>query len=252
MKFYKRLNLISLAIIATLSLYHYNLKAQCVGINTLTPDSSAVLDINSDSLGLLIPRMNTASLQAISTPANGLLAFDTDQKTIVMYLSNVDKWVPIMNAINMQDTVNAIVERKSLTSSFTLISDMSPSLWLSIGSLSLQELQIASYKHRAYMDLTNVDSVRLVANVSGITFDLFSTELTLQLQYSTDGVNWFPLNSEGFGGPLLSTTVDGLVKTDWVSLDEAAKDDVQVRIAGKSDAGIILQAGLGLVVIETK
>lgn len=51
-----------------------------VGIGTNTPDASAVLDIQSSSnnKGILIPRMTQAQRNAISSPATGLMIFQTD------------------------------------------------------------------------------------------------------------------------------------------------------------------------------
>jgi hypothetical protein len=49
-----------------------------VGIGTTTPNDSAALDITSTTKGLLIPRMNNAQRQAISSPAAGLQVFVTD------------------------------------------------------------------------------------------------------------------------------------------------------------------------------
>ena len=51
-----------------------------VGIGTTTPDASAVLDIQSSSndKGILIPRMTQAQRNAISSPATGLMIFQTD------------------------------------------------------------------------------------------------------------------------------------------------------------------------------
>ncbi len=51
-----------------------------VGINTdgTNPDESAILDIKSTSLGLLIPRMTETEKNAIALPATGLLVFQTN------------------------------------------------------------------------------------------------------------------------------------------------------------------------------
>lgn len=49
-----------------------------VGIGTTTPDASSALEIESTSRGLLIPRMTEAQRLAITTPANGLLVYETD------------------------------------------------------------------------------------------------------------------------------------------------------------------------------
>ena len=49
-----------------------------VGINTTTPDASAVLDAQSTTQGFLPPRMTYTQRQAIASPANGLVVFCTD------------------------------------------------------------------------------------------------------------------------------------------------------------------------------
>src|SRR5580658_697901 len=62
------------------------LRAQ-VAINTdgSQPNASAILDIKSSSLGLLIPRMSTAQRTAISVPADGLMVYDTNTKTVWVF-----------------------------------------------------------------------------------------------------------------------------------------------------------------------
>jgi len=62
-------------IICSLSGYTQN-----VGINTDggAPDVSALLDVRSTNKGLLVPRMTQAQRIAITTPANGLLVYQTD------------------------------------------------------------------------------------------------------------------------------------------------------------------------------
>ncbi len=47
-----------------------------VGIGTLTPLPSSILDLNATDKGLLIPRMTTLQRNAISNPATGLLVYD--------------------------------------------------------------------------------------------------------------------------------------------------------------------------------
>ena len=49
-----------------------------VGIGTNTPEASAVLDVESNNKGLLVPRMTSAQRIAIGSPANSLLVYDTD------------------------------------------------------------------------------------------------------------------------------------------------------------------------------
>jgi len=53
-------------------------KAQQVGIGTTTPNVSAKLEISSTNSGFLPPRMTAVQRIAISTPAEGLLVYQTD------------------------------------------------------------------------------------------------------------------------------------------------------------------------------
>jgi len=57
--------------------------AQNIAINTdgSIPDASAMLDITSTTKGFLAPRMTTAQQNAISSPATGLLVFNTTDNT---------------------------------------------------------------------------------------------------------------------------------------------------------------------------
>jgi trimeric autotransporter adhesin len=52
-------------------------KAQSVGIGTNSPHPSALLEVRSTDKGLLIPRMTTTQRNAIASPANGLLIYNT-------------------------------------------------------------------------------------------------------------------------------------------------------------------------------
>lgn len=65
-----------------------------VGIGTPTPDPSAVLEILSNTQGLLIPRMTTAERLAIPAPANGLMLFDVTVNCIFYYV-NPTGWVSL-------------------------------------------------------------------------------------------------------------------------------------------------------------
>jgi hypothetical protein len=58
---------------------------QNVGVGTTTPNSTAVLDVSSADKGMLMPRLTTAQRKAISNPALGLLAFDTDKGTVMFF-----------------------------------------------------------------------------------------------------------------------------------------------------------------------
>jgi hypothetical protein len=51
-------------------------------INTATPDATAALQVDSTTQGFLPPRMTTAQRNAIVSPANSLIVFDTDVQNL--------------------------------------------------------------------------------------------------------------------------------------------------------------------------
>jgi uncharacterized protein (TIGR02145 family) len=68
-------------------------KGQNVGIGTTTPAASAQLDVSSTSKGFLPPRMDTAQRNAIVSPANGLIIFNTSTNSLQLKTSS--GWVSL-------------------------------------------------------------------------------------------------------------------------------------------------------------
>lgn len=56
-----------------------------IGIGTVTPHASALLELSSTEQGLLPPQMTTAQRTSISTPAAGLVVYDTDLNAVMYY-----------------------------------------------------------------------------------------------------------------------------------------------------------------------
>jgi len=56
-----------------------------VGVGTTNPDDSSMLDIQSTSKGVLIPRMNSTQRIGILSPATGLMVFDTTTQSFWYY-----------------------------------------------------------------------------------------------------------------------------------------------------------------------
>ncbi len=76
-----------------------NCVAQSVGINTSSPDVIAMLEVQSNTKGILIPRTSTASRLAIANPAKGLMIYDTTKSSFFFYNGNA--W----NEISESNTV---------------------------------------------------------------------------------------------------------------------------------------------------
>lgn len=64
---------------------------EAVGVGTDNPAEDAVLDVTSDSKGLLLPRLSTAQRTAIVSPTAGLIVFDSDATALMIYSGT--EWV---------------------------------------------------------------------------------------------------------------------------------------------------------------
>ena len=81
----KQILLFSLLFVSTISFSQ-------VGIGTTAPNSSAVLDLTSTTKGFLPPRLTQVQMNAIPTPANGLIVFCTDCTPTGIYSYNSPSW----------------------------------------------------------------------------------------------------------------------------------------------------------------
>ncbi len=86
-----RKNYCIILLFAILHLYTIRINAQ-VGIGNNNPDSSSILDIKSSNKGILIPRMTSTERKNITSPANGLLVYDTDNECIFSYSTSNVAW----------------------------------------------------------------------------------------------------------------------------------------------------------------
>lgn len=76
-----------------------NVSAQ-VGIGTITPHVSSVLDVSSTTQGMLTPRMTTLQRTAIASPADGLIVYDTDLKSFYHFTTGTSSWNLLNSAGN--------------------------------------------------------------------------------------------------------------------------------------------------------
>ena len=79
-----------------------------VGIGTETPESSSMLDISSTTSGFLVPRMTENQKNAISSPAQGLLIFQTNE-TVGFYSFDGSNWLHLISgsSVVFSGTVSA-------------------------------------------------------------------------------------------------------------------------------------------------
>ena len=77
-----------------------------VGVGTIAPDASSILDVQSNEpakKGLLLPRLNNTQRDGITTPANGLIIYNTTEKCVEVNIGT--KTVPEWACVSAGDTV---------------------------------------------------------------------------------------------------------------------------------------------------
>ncbi|MDA9339711.1 hypothetical protein N9Q68_01935 [Polaribacter sp.] len=88
-----------------------------VGVGTITPDASAALDIESTTKGFLPPRMTNVQMNAIPSPAEGLLVYCTDciEKGYYYYegsfYTNMRTGLVSHNGIGYQTVISDVTSR---------------------------------------------------------------------------------------------------------------------------------------------
>src|SRR3989339_497225 len=89
MKYITSKNLLIFTVVLLLnSIFSVELFSQNVAVtddDSYTANSSAILDVKSNTKGLLIPRLTTVQREAINPAAIGLLVFDTDKNSFYYY-----------------------------------------------------------------------------------------------------------------------------------------------------------------------
>jgi hypothetical protein len=76
-----------------------------VGIGTTNPDSSALLELDSNNSGLLIPRVTEAERNSITDPANGLLIYQTNViQGLYCYDEILNCWKLVSNDLDFDPT----------------------------------------------------------------------------------------------------------------------------------------------------
>lgn len=117
-----------------------------VGINTLTPDPSASLDITSTTKGLLIPRMTTPDRNAIVNPASSLIIFNTTLNDVEYNAgtASTPKWVSATTANNGLNTTSGVTQLGGDLTKATTISGLTSTNKLSFTGTGISMFNINS------------------------------------------------------------------------------------------------------------
>jgi hypothetical protein len=123
-----------------------------VGIGTTTPNTSAALEIQSTTKGVLIPRMSSVQRSAISSPATGLLVYDNTTNSF--WFKGTGDWV------ELTDTANS-VWKKNGTNAYVNVPGNA-----GIGTTSPQ-FHLEINKPNPSIGLTDADTNEFSGSVSG-------------------------------------------------------------------------------------
>ena len=87
---------INVLIAAILMIASYSLTAQvAVTTDGSSADGSAMLEVKSTTKGMLIPRMTESEITVITSPANGLIVFNTTDNKFYTYILTDNEWKEI-------------------------------------------------------------------------------------------------------------------------------------------------------------
>lgn len=124
-----------------------------LGIGITTPNTNAVLDISSSSKGVLLPRLTVEQRDAISSPAEGLIIYNTSAGSPEIYAKAKKGEREIFNYSAGASTTGA----STIWQEFTpLISG-----WLSSVSLDLEGVAANEYELRIHSGVTSTNLSQL-------------------------------------------------------------------------------------------
>ena len=200
--------------------------SQAVGINNSSPDASSILDVTSTNKGMLVPRLTETQMNAVASPANGLLVYNTTKNKFYYYDSNKSKWVPISNK---QPT------------DITFISG-NVTLTLSLGT---SEMLATTQGTRLEYDFTNADSIRFITTINNT---LVLGSAVFKIQYSTNsGGSWSDI---GLSNTYTNGSA-GYVNSGWIVVPSLAQKDILLRVVS-AISGLSISMTMGSFHMQAK
>lgn len=171
-----------------------------IGIGTVTPNASSVLDISSTTQGMLAPRMTTVQRNAIATPADALLVYDTDVKSFYYYNSTTSSWAilsggtpPRLNFKRIRAGDNlAVVLAAELAAGGGAKYVLTTNTLYEINGQIVFDLPIDL--NNAYLDGLDANE-DIIVKTSGVLFDGTTGGSIRNLTITTPGATVFNLNA---------------------------------------------------------
>lgn len=193
-----------------------------VGINTITPEASSLLEVFSTNKGFLLPRFNIIERNAITNPAEGLLLFNTTTKKIEWHANSI--WYELPTSINPINALSKpIITSVDVTEPGSVKIYYTPAVSASNQSITYQAFTIPGNASSTVtanpLIITNVPfgqtvsvGVKAITSTNNILSDLSS--VTIPYFYSTPSINTVTSTDSGFTVNFTaSTAYDGSTPT---------------------------------------
>ncbi len=176
----------------------YCLQAQNVGINNTgaAADAKAMLDISSNTKGVLIPRMTQGERDAIGTPPQGLLVFNTNANSFQYY--NGALWNNLTHSGIVTGAPNKVPR-------FLGVWGLTPGVMTDDGNGVSINNTSAVANASALLDMTSTTkglliprmttAQRTAISAAAVGLLVFDTNLNAFMFY--DGTNWGNINGNG-------------------------------------------------------
>ncbi|TXE18104.1 DUF3494 domain-containing protein [Psychroserpens burtonensis] len=185
-----------------------------VGIGTTTPDISSVLDVSSNSKGLLMPRLTTLERDGIASPATGLMIYNTtlNDGQLNIGTPSTPSWIgikgnedPKIDCVVFGDNISTTSTTNSLVQGMTI----SPPLGKFEVSFNAQKITNQTFSSSQ----ASIDMAKIYQDLTAIS----ATNTTHSLVFG-NGEILFPGVYDLAGAPSIagSLTLDGAGDTNSV------------------------------------
>jgi hypothetical protein len=181
-----------------LALLSFSVEAQ-VGVNTTSPNASSLLDVTSTSKGFAYPRLTNTQISGISSPATGLIVYNTD--ATALYIYNGSAWNSLEDRISgfIDDGVSLQLDQLKVQLS-TNTSERSLQISTTTGSINISGSGYNVYPSTSmatggvagtltsYVRQTDAFSTSYTTFQPGLHFTLHGSVQTIQLMDETNNL----------------------------------------------------------------
>ena len=221
-----------------------------IGIGTSIPHVSAALDVASDSKGFLVPRMTNTARLAISSPANGLLVYDSTlhrlyqfQDGVWRYMLTNESWQQSSTrnwTYNSSDSIGLGTSAPTEKLDVNGIIKSRDDIFANNNTVASGDITAAAIISTGNLAVTGSAAINSTLNTSG-DINLDNTGTTLQLQNNGVKKAYFQLagNNLRFGTNSGNTTgkiIFRMNSTDAISIDRFANIEM---LQGNTNEGNI-------------